>query len=135
MASSVREPLCLVLSVIIELNPQAGLLIRVVRHELLEVGDGRLHSAHRRVVGFEVSLLLRDEESALSRLGILRLGSGSVEFGMWMTKDGSGKPLCRARITTAAVDMRTMQKRALPEPWRTRFSQFALREEDFPSGR
>ena len=68
-------------------------------------------------------------------VGVLRIGDASVEFGMWMTKEGSPKPLCRARITTAVVDMKTMQKRVLPEPWRTRFQQFALREQDFPTGR
>lgn len=78
---------------------------------------------------------IRYGDEPLVHLGVLRIGDASVEFGMWMTKDGSEKPLCRARITTAAVDMKTMQKRSLPEPWRTRFQQFALREEDFPTGR
>ena len=68
-------------------------------------------------------------------LGVLRIGTGSVEFGMWMTKGGTGKPLCRARILTATVDMAKMQKCSLPEVWRERFAPFALREEDFPRGR
>jgi 4-hydroxybenzoyl-CoA thioesterase len=68
-------------------------------------------------------------------LGVLRLGSSSVEFGFWMTRGTESKPLCRARVLTAAVDMQTMQKRSLPETWRARFAPFALREEDFPRGR
>ncbi|MEO6595785.1 MAG: thioesterase family protein [Planctomycetota bacterium] len=68
-------------------------------------------------------------------LGVLRVGTSSVEFGFWMTLGDEAKPVCRARVVTAAVDMVTMQKRPLPDVWRTRFSDFALREEDFPSGR
>jgi 4-hydroxybenzoyl-CoA thioesterase len=68
-------------------------------------------------------------------LGILRLGTGSVEFGFWMTKDGDDRPLCRARVLTATVDMGTMQKCALPEVWRQRFAPFVMREQDFPRGR
>src|SRR5204862_4295213 len=44
---------------------------------------------------------IRYGDEPLVHLGVLRVGDASVEFGMWMTKDGSGKPLCRARITTA----------------------------------
>lgn len=67
-------------------------------------------------------------------LGVLRIGDASVEFGFWMTR-GSDRPLCRARITTVAVDMKTMQKRPLPQPWRDRFAGFALAESAFPTGR
>lgn len=68
-------------------------------------------------------------------LGVLRLGSSSVEFAFWMTRGDDQKPLCRARVLTAAMDMDTMQKRSLPEQWRTRFQDFVIREEDFPRGR
>jgi 4-hydroxybenzoyl-CoA thioesterase len=68
-------------------------------------------------------------------LGVLRLGDSSVEFGFWMTRDDQSRPLCRARVLTAAVDMDTLRKRSLPDRWRQRFQDFALREEDFPRGR
>lgn len=68
-------------------------------------------------------------------LGILRVGTSSVELGMWMTRGDDPRPLCRARIVTAVVDMDSMGKRALPEVWRERFAAYALREEDFPRGR
>ncbi|MCB9868399.1 MAG: acyl-CoA thioesterase [Planctomycetes bacterium] len=68
-------------------------------------------------------------------LGILRLGTSSVEFGFWMTKDDQPRPLNRARITTVAVDMDSMAKRPLPDRWRTAFAAFQISEEEFPSGR
>lgn len=68
-------------------------------------------------------------------LGVLRIGTSSVEFGMWMTLGDDPKPVCRARILTAAIDMATMQKRTLPDEWRQRFAAFALAETDFPAGR
>jgi len=68
-------------------------------------------------------------------LGVFKVGTSSVEFGFWMTLGDDSKPLCRARVLTASVDMDTMQRRVLPEEWRTRFAPFALREADFPAGR
>jgi 4-hydroxybenzoyl-CoA thioesterase len=68
-------------------------------------------------------------------IGILRIGNSSVEFGFWMTLGDDTKPVCRARVLTASVDMATMKSRVLPDPWRARFQEFALREEDFPSAR
>lgn len=68
-------------------------------------------------------------------LGILRIGRSSVEFGFWMTLEEGARPVCRARVITAAVDMDTMQGIALPDVWRERFSAFALDEADFPTGR
>ncbi len=68
-------------------------------------------------------------------LGVLRMGTGSVEFGFWMTLGDDPKPLCRARVVAATVDMRKMQKCPLPDVWRERFRPFVLREEDFPCGR
>jgi 4-hydroxybenzoyl-CoA thioesterase len=68
-------------------------------------------------------------------LGVLRLGNASVELGFWMTKGDDPRPLCRARIVCASVDMDTMQKRGLPEPWRSRLLAYTLREQDFPAGR
>ncbi len=68
-------------------------------------------------------------------LGVLQIGRGSVEFGFWMTRGDDPRPLCRARVRTATVDMASMQKCAVPELWRERFQPFLLREEDFPRGR
>ena len=53
MARSLREPFGLVLSVMIELNPQAGLLIRI--HSILptipaSLGDNTLPLAYRGVI-------------------------------------------------------------------------------------
>jgi 4-hydroxybenzoyl-CoA thioesterase len=68
-------------------------------------------------------------------LGVLRLGGSSVEFGFWMSKGDDPRPLCRARVLTAAVDMDTLQAKPLPEKWREQCARFTLREEDFPRGR
>lgn len=68
-------------------------------------------------------------------LGVLRIGSSSVEFGFWMTRANDPRPLCRARVVTAAVDMRTLGKCPLPEVWRKKFAAFALDPADFPDGR
>lgn len=68
-------------------------------------------------------------------LGVLRIGNSSVEFGFWMTRGGDPRPLCRARIVTAAVHMDTLQKQPLPDAWRQRFASFALAEADFPTAR
>ncbi|HEX5054634.1 MAG TPA: thioesterase family protein [Planctomycetota bacterium] len=68
-------------------------------------------------------------------LGVLRVGTSSVEFGFWMTLGDEPRPVCRARVVTASVDMVTMQKCRLPDVWRTKFAAFALREEDFPRAR
>ncbi len=68
-------------------------------------------------------------------IGVLRIGQSSVESGFWMTRGDDPRPLCKARVTTVAVDMDAMQKQELPPEWRRRFAPFALREEDFPSGR
>ena len=68
-------------------------------------------------------------------LGILKLGASSVEFGFWMTLGDDPKPVCRARVLTAAVHMDTMKKRKLPEMWRQKFEGFLLSEADFPRGR
>ena len=89
--------------------------------------------AVRLEVDFYLPIRFGDEP--LVHLGVLRVGRSSAEFGFWMTKPDSDRPLCRARITTAAVQIDTMQKRELPEPWRRRFAEFALAAADFPSGR
>jgi acyl-CoA thioesterase FadM len=72
-------------------------------------------------------------------LGVLRLGNSSVQLGMWMAAvrdqpDGNGQPqlACRARITTAAVDMRTMASQPLPAVWRQRMTRFLLAAGEFP---
>lgn len=74
-----------------------------------------------------------DEPDA--HLAIMRLGSSSIDFGYWMTMPGRQEPLCRARITTVTVDMRTMQKRALPDRWREAFQDYLIEEGDLPGGR
>jgi len=53
-------------------------------------------------------------------LTIVKLGTTSVQFGIWM--ENEGRVMCRARITTVAVDMDTMAKRELPESWRKRLT-------------
>jgi YbgC/YbaW family acyl-CoA thioester hydrolase len=68
-------------------------------------------------------------------LGVLRMGATSLTLGFWMTRDGSDKPLCRARIVVAGVHMDTMDKRELPETWRTKFAAFAIDEAQFPTSR
>jgi YbgC/YbaW family acyl-CoA thioester hydrolase len=74
-------------------------------------------------------------DEPIIHLGVLKLGTASLTLGFWMTKKGSDKPLCRARIVTAAVDMQSMQKRELPQNWREKFAAFHLEEAAFPSGR
>jgi 4-hydroxybenzoyl-CoA thioesterase len=69
------------------------------------------------------------------RLGVLRTGTSSVELGFWMVRGDEPAPLCRARITTVAVDMRTMQSRPLPERWRVAIARYALDADEFPAGR
>jgi 4-hydroxybenzoyl-CoA thioesterase len=78
---------------------------------------------------------VRYGDEPIVHLAVLRMGDSSVEFGFWMTRDGDPKPLCRARVTTVAVDMATMKKCALPAKWRQRFGEFALDEAAFPDGR
>ena len=78
---------------------------------------------------------IRYGDEPLVHLGILALGTSSVQFGMWMTKDDAKGPLCRMRVKTATVDMSTLKKRPLPEVWRERFLAFVIRDEDFPRGR
>ena len=68
-------------------------------------------------------------------LGVLRTGNSSVEFGFWMTKGDDPVPLCRARITTTAVDMDSRQKVPLSPAWRECFGRYALAESDFPTAR
>jgi 4-hydroxybenzoyl-CoA thioesterase len=78
---------------------------------------------------------VRYGDEPIVHLGVLRVGTASVEFGFWMTKGDDPKPLCRARVVTAAVHMDTGKSRELPDVWRQRFAAFALAEADFPSGR
>ena len=83
----------------------------------------------------EVFSPIRYGDEPVVHLGVLRIGKSSVEFGFWMTRDGSEKPLCRARVTTAAVHMTTLKAQPLPDEWRQRFAEFKLNESDFPKGR
>ena len=68
-------------------------------------------------------------------LGVLRMGTSSVEFGFWFTNGDGPPPLCRARVVTAAVHLDTMQKRELPAIWRERFEAFRIDDAEFPRGR
>jgi len=78
---------------------------------------------------------IRYGDEPIVHLGVLHLGESSVEFGFWMTHPADPRPLCRARVTTVAVDMATMQKRALPQLWRDRLAAFQLADGEFPAGR
>jgi acyl-CoA thioesterase FadM len=68
-------------------------------------------------------------------LGVLRIGASSVEFAYWMTQPGEVKPLCRARVVTAAVAIDSMLGQPVPEKWRRQFERFRIAPEAFPSGR
>lgn len=68
-------------------------------------------------------------------LGILRIGRSSVEFAFWMTLQESGKPVCRARVITAAVDMDSMAGQPLPDVWRQRFAPYVIDAAEYPDGR
>lgn len=78
---------------------------------------------------------IRYGDSPDVHLGVLRVGRSSLELGMWMTQAEDPRPLCRARIVTAAVAMDTLAGRPLPDEWRPRFERFLLRPEQFPAGR
>ncbi len=67
-------------------------------------------------------------------VGVLRIGDSSVEFAFWLERS-DGTPLCRARVTTAAVDMATRTKRTLPPEWRARFAPFAVTLDELPKVR
>ena len=66
-------------------------------------------------------------------LAVLLLGRTSVQLGMWMTIEGRDRPSCRARITTVAMDLSTMQKQEIPKRWRAVFENFVIPETSFPS--
>lgn len=68
-------------------------------------------------------------------LGVLRMGTASVEFGFWMTSGEDNAPRNRARITKAVVNLDSMRAQPLPEVWRQRFAEFAIHETDLPAGR
>jgi 4-hydroxybenzoyl-CoA thioesterase len=97
--------------------------------ELLRVDKLGL-PAVRLEVDFMAPVRYGDEPTV--HLGVLRIGRASVEFGFWMTGADSEPALCRARITTVAVHMDTMQKRPLPDLWRQRFGEYLLSASDFP---
>jgi acyl-CoA thioesterase FadM len=65
-------------------------------------------------------------------LGILEMGTTSVKFGYWMTREGEDRPLCRARITTVSVNMATFAKQPIPDKWREAFAQFVIDESEYP---
>jgi acyl-CoA thioesterase FadM len=57
-----------------------------------------------------------------------------VEFGYWMTRPEVPGPLCRARITSVAVDMDTMRKQPVPDKWRAAFAPWVIPAAEFPAG-
>ena len=66
-------------------------------------------------------------------LGVLRMGRSSVELGFWMTRgEDPSRAACRARITTAAVDMDSLKSVPIPDRWRTAFADWQLAESEFP---
>lgn len=77
---------------------------------------------------------IRYGDEPLIHLGILRLGTTSVEFGYWMTS-GDDEPLCRAKITTVSIDMAKMEKQPIPEKYREAFTRYILRDGEFPESR
>ena len=100
--------------------------------QILEVDKIGFPAVHLDV-DFYTPVIYGDEP--VVHLGVLRIGTSSVEFAFWLTRGTEPRPLCRARITTAAVDMNTMQKIAVPDRWRSKFAAFSIREEDLPRGR
>ena len=68
----------------------------------------------------------------MTHLGILRLGNSSVEFGDWTSRESDDTLLCRARITTVAVDMETFAKQPIPPKWRAAFEPFVIAESQYP---
>ena len=53
------------------------------------------------------------------RVGVLRVGGSSVDFGFWFS---TAQPACRMRLTTVAVAMDTLKKVELPARWRDAFT-------------
>ena len=66
-------------------------------------------------------------------LGILEMGTSSVQFGYWMTLEDPLRILCRAKITTVSVDMSTMAKQPIPDKWREEFARFVIDAAEFPT--
>ena len=65
-------------------------------------------------------------------LGVLRVGTTSVELAFWMTRDEGGPPACRMRVRTVGVDMDTLRPVPVPQKWRDAFARFSVREQDLP---
>ncbi|MCR9244396.1 MAG: acyl-CoA thioesterase [bacterium] len=68
-------------------------------------------------------------------VAILRLGRSSVDFGFWMTVGDDAQPRCRAKITTALVDMDKLVGTPLPADWRERFAPHVIDADAFPDAR
>ncbi|GAB4138516.1 MAG: hypothetical protein Fur0037_04280 [Planctomycetota bacterium] len=78
---------------------------------------------------------LRYGDEPWFHLGVLGIGESSVRFGFWFDSESDGRTLCRARVTTVAVFLDSLQKRPVPERWRERFARFAIEEREFPGPR
>lgn len=72
------------------------------------------------------------DEPAIA-LGVRRLGESSVQLGFWIERDAV--LICRAEITTVAVQLDTMRKQPIPPHWRERLAEFLLEPGEFPVGR
>lgn len=72
-------------------------------------------------VGTDFVSPIRYGDEPTIHLVVLRLGTTSVEFGYWMTV--GERAICRARITTVSVDMRTHRKQPIPAKWRAVFER------------
>jgi 4-hydroxybenzoyl-CoA thioesterase len=68
-------------------------------------------------------------------LGVLAIGSSSVTLGYWLRRPADPGPAARARVTTVAVDVRTMRKQPLPERWRRELERWRIAEAEFPGRR
>ncbi|MFO1051479.1 MAG: thioesterase family protein [Planctomycetota bacterium] len=76
---------------------------------------------------------IRYGDEPVVHIGVLRIGTTSVELGFWMTRgDDPRRAACRARIVTAGVDMRSFAPKPVPEHWRAALARYALAEADFP---
>ena len=66
-----------------------------------------------------------------------RISSSSiVPNARWIRSTSDSPALCRAKITTVAVDMESMGKLELvPARWREQFAKFELEDGEFPAGR
>ncbi len=66
-------------------------------------------------------------------LGVLSIGTTSVQFGFWMTQPGATAASASARITTVAMHMTRRVKVPVPERHRAAFERYRIDPSEFPS--